>query len=72
MHDITEQDEHLDLAVTTEPALAPEGHVNGRAVQMKITNADGSAYRTQFDLKEGELKWISVPVQLVGGNVRVV
>ena len=68
MRDVTEKDENLQLVVTTEPAIL----VNGRTVQLKITHQDGTAYRQQFDLQEGEIKWISVPVQLLDGNVRVV
>lgn len=68
MHDVTEKDENLQLAVTTEAAISGEG----RKVQLKITHQDGTAYKQQFDLKEGEIQWVSVPVQLVNGNVRVV
>jgi photosystem II stability/assembly factor-like uncharacterized protein len=45
--------------------------VTGRAVQLTITHEDGTTYRQQFELKDGELKWISIPVQLVDGNVRI-
>lgn len=68
MRDVTEKDENLQLTVTTEPAI----WVKGRTVQLKVTHQDGTAYRQQFDLEEGEIKWISIPVQLVDGNVRVV
>lgn len=67
MRDVTEKDEKLQLAVTTEPAIRD----TGRTVQLKITNADGTTYRQQFDLEEGEVQRISIPVQLVGGNVRI-
>lgn len=66
MHDVTEKDELVVMAETTEPAIA----VDGRTVQVKITNPDGSTYRQTFDLVEGQFEWISVPLRLVNGNVR--
>jgi hypothetical protein len=51
MRDVTEKkDENLQLTVTTEPAIG----VKGRTVQLKITHQDGTAYRQQFDIKEGK------------------
>ncbi|MFJ7313482.1 hypothetical protein ACIQVE_12055 [Pseudomonas sp. NPDC098747] len=66
MQDVTEKDEQVVMAVTTEPAFA----VDGRTVQVKITNPDGTTYRQKFDLVEGQFEWISVPRRLVNGNVR--
>jgi hypothetical protein len=68
MRDVTETNENLQLTVTTEPAI----WISGRTVQLKITHEDSVTYRQQFDLEEGETKWISIPVQLVDGKVRIV
>jgi photosystem II stability/assembly factor-like uncharacterized protein len=67
MREVTEKDENLQLTVMSESAI----WVTGRAVQLTITHEDGTTYRQQFELKDGELKWISIPVQLVDGNVRI-
>lgn len=66
MHDIAEKNEQVEITVTTEAAIAADG----RRVQIKITNPDGSFYRQQFDLVEGKTEWTSVPLTLVDGNVR--
>jgi hypothetical protein len=67
MRDIIEKDENLQLIVTTEPSISG----SGRTAQFKIVDVDGATYRQQFDIEEGEIQWISIPVQLVGGNIRV-
>ncbi|WP_122744928.1 hypothetical protein [Pseudomonas viridiflava] len=66
MRDITEKNEQVVMIVTTEAAHA----VDGRTVQIKIANPDGSFFRQQFDLVEGKTEWTSVPLKLVDGNVR--
>ena len=75
MRDNTEQNDQLDLAVTTEPALAPEGHVQeawldvinaGHGVVTTPSNYDHAEFeRFQRIYSEGE------PLK-VTGNVKIV
>ncbi|MDR6397965.1 hypothetical protein ACTOWA_00325 [Herbaspirillum seropedicae] len=63
MRDITETIEDLGFKVTSEPGIDKD-----RYVQIAITTPDG-VYKTQFEMVEGAVTWVDIPLKLVGGRI---